>query len=270
MRRDCRVLRSRSKNFLAQIQAQKDRVYSGRQSISYSNADRHNSAGEHKMQQERFGMVEKAGNRSKGLSRREVIATGAMAGFLGSISIPLIADRVSAASTSDKDNDAAILNAAIDLENQAIWAYGVAAGKLSDTDVGKTVLALAKRNLADHQMHQKALAEAVTSLGKTPSPARPSYDLSSYINAGEGNLDSDANIAKLALALEYDAALAYIDAFNKLKTPALLAAAATIAPAEAAHVTAIRAVFRTLIPSIEYVPAAFVSAATRQDWILTV
>lgn len=205
------------------------------------------------------------------LSRRNLIRGGAAAaGMLGALSIPLIADRAQAASTSDQDNDAAILNAAIDLENQAIWAYGVAGGKLSDTPTGKAILALALRNRADHQKHQAALAAAVTSFGKTPSPARSSYDLSTYINAGEGNLDSDANIAKLALALEYDATLAYIDAFNQLRIPALLAAAATIAPAEAAHVTAIRAVFKTLIPSVEYIPAAFVSAETRKDWILKV
>lgn len=156
------------------------------------------------------------------------------------------------------------------LENQGIWAYGAAGKKLSDTPVGKTVLALGLRNQADHIKHRDALVAVVKSFGKTPSPARSSYDLSTYINAGEGNLDSDANIGKLALALEFDAALAYIDAFNKLKIPAILMAAGTIAPVEVAHATAIRAVFRTLIPSIEYVPASFVSAQTRQDWVLKV
>lgn len=207
---------------------------------------------------------------SKSFSRRELLTTGTVAGFLGGISLPLIAERASAATQSEKDNDAAILNAAIDLENQAIWAYGVGAGKLSTTEVGKTILALAQRNRADHIAHRDALSAAVKSLGKTPSPARSSYNLSSYINAGEGNLDSDANIAKLALALEYDAALAYIDAFSKLKITALLAAAGTIAPVEAAHVTAIRGVFKTVIPSIEYIPASFVNAGTRKDWVLKV
>jgi hypothetical protein len=211
------------------------------------------------------------GHRSKTISRRGMLKGGAAAaGMLGSLSIPLIAERARAASPGDRDHDAAILNAAIDLENQAIWAYGVAGGKLSKTPTGETIIALALRNLADHKKHQAALAKAVTSFGKTPSPVRSSYDLSTYINAGEGNLNSDANIAKLALALEYDAALAYIDAFNKLKIPAILAAAGTIAPVEAAHATAIRAVFKTLIPSIEYIPAAFVSAETRKDWVLKV
>jgi rubrerythrin len=201
-------------------------------------------------------------------SRREALLKGAALGLTGVLGMVAIAQPSMAA--TDQEKDAAILNAAIDLENQAIWAYGVAAGKLSKTEVGKTVLALALRNVADHKKHLAALSSVVKSLGKTPSPAKSSYDLSSYIKAGEGNLDSDANIAKLALALEIDAVLAYGDAFSKLKTPAILAAAGTIAPDESAHATAIRAVFKTLDPSIEYVPAAFINAETRKDWILKV
>jgi rubrerythrin len=194
-------------------------------------------------------------------SRRELLRTGLIVGLTGAT----LARPAEAAS-----GDVAILNAALDLEHQGIWAYGFAAGKLSDTPVGKTILALALRNQADHKAHRDALAAAVKSLGKTPSPARESYDLSSYIKAGEGNLDSDANIGKLALALEVDAALAYADAFSKLKTPGILAAAATIGPVETAHATAIRAVFKTLIPALEYVPTSFLSAATRKDWVLKV
>jgi rubrerythrin len=201
-------------------------------------------------------------------SRREALVKGAALGLTGILGMVAIAQPSMAA--TDQDRDAAILNAAIDLENQAIWAYGAAAGKLSKTEVGKTVLALALRNQADHKKHLAALSSVVKSLGKTPSPAKASYDLSSYVKAGEGNLDSDANIAKLALALEIDAVLAYGDAFSKLKTPAILAAAGTIAPDESAHATAIRAVFKTLDPSIEYVPAAFINAETRKDWILKV
>ncbi len=199
---------------------------------------------------------------NENFSRRNLLKTGLVTTAAVATQLPAMAAMT--------DGDVAILNAALDLEHQAIWAYGFAAGKLSDTPVGKTVLALALRNQADHKAHRDALAGAVRKFGKTPSMAKESYDLSSYIQAGEGNLDSDANIAKLALALEVDAALAYGDAFTKLKTPGLLAAAATIAPDEAAHATAIRAVFRTLIPTVEYVPASFLSAATRKDWILKV
>jgi hypothetical protein len=200
----------------------------------------------------------------KTFSRRGFVVGGAIAG--ASTALSLAAAFPSEAASSDL----AILNAAIDLENQGIWAYGVAGAKLSKTDVGKTVLALGLRNRADHIQHRDALAGLVKKLGGTPAPAKKSYDLSSYIQAGEGNLDSDVNIAKLALALEVDAALAYIGAFSKLKSPALLAAAGTIAPVEASHATAIRAAFIALGTKIEYIPAPFVSAATRDAWVLKV
>jgi rubrerythrin len=201
---------------------------------------------------------------TKTFSRRNILVGGAIAGASTALTLAV------ALPSQAEAGDLAILNAAIDLENQGIWAYGVAGGKLSQTDVGKTVLALGLRNRADHMKHRDALVGLVKKLGGTPARAKPSYDLSSYIQAGEGNLDSDVNIAKLALALEVDAALAYIGAFSKLKSTALISAAATIAPVEASHATAIRAAFIALGTKIEYVPASFVSADTRDAWILKV
>jgi rubrerythrin len=211
-----------------------------------------------------------ASRRHNTFSRRGILVGGVMAGVAGALGIGGMRDGAIAATPSDMEHDTAILNAAIDLENQAIWAYTVAAGKLTNTQVGQTILALAQRNRADHIKHRDILSSVVKSFGKTPAPAKESYDLSSYIQAGEGNLDSDANIAKLALALEVDAVLAYGDAFSKLKIADLLAAAGTIAPNESAHATAIRGVFKTLMPAIEYVPSAFINADTRHEWILKI
>jgi hypothetical protein len=175
-----------------------------------------------------------------------------------------------AGSQTSARGDIAILNAAIDLENQGIWAYGAAGSKLSNTQAGRAILALAQRNRADHIKHRDALVQAVRKLGGTPAPAKESYDLSSYLSAGEGNLDSDVNIGKLALALEVDAVLAYNAAFSQLSDRELLVAASTIGPVEACHATAIRALFRTMIPTLEYIPSSFISPQTRQDWILKV
>ncbi len=49
-----------------------------------------------------------------------------------------------------------------------------------------------------------------------------SYDLSSFVNKGEGNLDNDVNIAKLALALEVGAAVGYVSDTMKLKSPDMI------------------------------------------------
>lgn len=208
--------------------------------------------------------------RKKAVSRREMLVGGAIAGVAGVLSVPILTDSVSAASRSDKKNDIAILNNALFYEHQAIWAYTVAGGKLTNTDVGKAVLALALRNQADHKAHRDALASAVRSLGGMPVMAEKTYDVSAYIKKGEGNLDSDVNIAKLALALETDAAIAYTQEAAKLKTPALIMAGASIGTTESAHAAAIRATFKALGVKLEIVPSAFVSADSRSSWVLTV
>jgi len=83
-------------------------------------------------------------------------------------------------------------------------------------------------------------------LGGTPVIAQASYDLSGYLKKGEGNIDSDVNIAKLALALETDAAIAYTQKVSRLKTPALITAGASIGSTEVSHATVIRAAFNPL------------------------
>jgi rubrerythrin len=214
-----------------------------------------------------------ARNSRRGVSRRNVLVTGGMAGVAGglasALSLPLFTGRADAANAGTKD-DIKILNNALFYEHQAIWAYGFAAGKLTSTDVGKAVLAIALANQADHKQHRDLLASAVKGLGGTPAQAQASYDVSSYIKNGEGNVDSDVNIAKLALALETDAAIAYTQEVAKLKTPALISAGASIGSAESAHAAAIRAAFVSLGVKIPVVPAAFVNADNRKAWVLKV
>lgn len=226
------------------------------------------------MDKHHYGSVKTSSHRAKGVSRREVLATGAMAGVTGGVlsgwSFPLFANRANAAGDADKRNDVKILNNALYYEHQAIWAYSFAASKLTNTDVGKVVLAIALANQADHKKHRDLLASAVQSLGGTPVKAETSYDVSSYIKQGEGNIDNDVNIAKLALALETDAAIAYTTEVAKLKTPALITAGASIGATESAHAASIRAAFNALGVRISVVPASFVSAENRHAWILRV
>jgi rubrerythrin len=207
--------------------------------------------------------------RSKVFSRRGILVTGAIAGVSSAIGLSTLGARPGQAASMQQD-DAKVLNNALHYEHQAIWAYQFAAGKLSDSNVGKAVLALAKLNLNDHMAHRDTLAGAVKSLGAAPVMAESSYDLSSYIQRGEGNVDSDVNIAKLALALETDAAIAYTKEIATLKTPALITAGASIGSNESAHATAIRAAFVSLGVNINAVPASFISEATREQWVLKV
>jgi rubrerythrin len=207
------------------------------------------------------------------MSRRGVVLGGAIAGVTTALGL---AARPSEASFTDRQrardaaNDARILNGALFYEHEAIWAYGAAAPALSDTAVGQAVLALALKNQADHMEHRDTLITVIQQLGGTPIGAEDSYDISAYIERGDGNLDSDVNIAKLALALEVDAAIAYAGEVAQLKTPALVTAGAGIGAVEASHATAIRAAFISLGVDIDYVPASIISGDTRNAWIIPV
>ena len=73
------------------------------------------------------------------LSRRGVLVTGLAIGTAGVVSCSKVIANNAEASVSPivvaQDNvkgDIAILNGAIDLENQGIWAYGAAGGKLTN------------------------------------------------------------------------------------------------------------------------------------------
>jgi rubrerythrin len=202
------------------------------------------------------------------LSRRHLIRSSAIVGFSAALSLPAVAQSMAPKATPK--GDLMVLNSALYYEYQAIWAYGVAAGKLSDSAVGKAVLALGLANQSDHKEHAKLLDSVVRKLGGKPTMPQKSYDLSSYLQKGEGNLDSDVNIAKLALALEVDAAIAYTQEAAKLKTPDLITAGASIAVTESAHATAIRAAMVSLGLDLAIVPAPFLNSAARNAWIVKV
>ncbi|MGJ3253788.1 MAG: ferritin-like domain-containing protein [Elainellaceae cyanobacterium] len=114
------------------------------------------------------------------------------------------------------------------------------------------------------------LSTAIRDLGGTPVQSEPSYGLSSYFDKGEGNLDSDVNIAKLALALETDAAIAYVTESAKLKISPLIMAAAGIGSVESIHAARIRTAFNSLGIEMRVAPSAIMSAENRDRWVLNV
>jgi hypothetical protein len=178
--------------------------------------------------------------------------------------------RVQGMSDADKLNDVQILNRALFYENRGVWAYNFAAGKLSTSEVGKTVLELGLQNRADHEKHQEMLRNAIRELGGIPAQMEQNYDLSGYINKGQGNVDSDVNIAKLALALEIGAAVGYVSDTGKLKSPYMIEMEAGIACIEAIHAARIRAAFNALGIKIPVVPSALISTSDRDAWVIRV
>ena len=179
-------------------------------------------------------------------------------------------DRFQGMSDADKLNDIQILNRALFFENRGVWAYSFAADKLSTSQVGKTVLELGLQNRADHQKHQDMLRSAINEAGGTPVQMEKNYDLSTYIAKGEGNVDSDVNIAKLALALEIGAAVGYVSDTSKLKSPYMIELEAGIACIEAIHAARIRAAFNALGIKIPVVPSALISTSDRDGWVIRV
>ena len=179
-------------------------------------------------------------------------------------------NRFQGMSDADKLNDIQILSRALFFEHRGVWAYGFAAGKLSKSEVGKAVLELGLQNRADHEKHQEMLRNAIRELGGTPVQMEKNYDLSSYINKGQGNVDSDVNIAKLALALEIGAAVGYVSDTSKLKSPYMIELEAGIACIEAIHAARIRAAFNDLGIKIPVVPSALISTSDRDTWVIKV
>ena len=206
-------------------------------------------------------------NDKQASSRRNLLKVGALG--IASVGIPLISQKIALAQKAPK-SDIDILNGALFYEHQAIWAYSTAAGKLSKSDLGKAVLAIALANQADHKAHRDLLSKVITDLGGTPVKSKADYleTVTPYITNGEGNLDSDVNIAKLALALEVDAAIAYGIEASKFKTPALITAASSIGSTEASHATIIRTAFKALGVDLKVVPVAFINKDTRSQWII--
>ncbi|WP_055077462.1 ferritin-like domain-containing protein [Pseudanabaena sp. 'Roaring Creek'] len=209
---------------------------------------------------------------SRSASRRQLIKAGLFGAMGVAASAAVVPAVIAQPKNDDVANDIKVLNNALFYEHQAIWAYGFAAGKLTDSAVGKAVLAIALANQADHKAHRDLLASVVRQLGGMPAMAKTEYlkTVTPYIDRGEGNLDSDVNIAKLALSLEVDAAIAYGREVAKLKNPDLITAGASIGSTEASHATVIRAAFQSLGVSLNVVPAAFVSKDTRDAWIIKV
>src|SRR6516164_11650862 len=179
-------------------------------------------------------------------------------------------NRFQGMSDADKQNDIQVLNRALFFENRGVWAYNFAAGKLSNSEVGKTVLELGLQNRADHEKHQDMLRNAISELGGTPVQMEKNYDLSSLINKGQGNVDSDVNIAKLALALEVGAAAGYVSDTMQLKSPDLIELEAGIACVEAIHAARIRLAFNELGVRVPVVPNPVLIASKREDWVLKV
>ncbi|HZO36629.1 MAG TPA: ferritin-like domain-containing protein [Solirubrobacteraceae bacterium] len=152
--------------------------------------------------------------------RKGLLAGGTMlaAGAFGGIALPSIASAATPA------GDVAILNFALTLEylEAEFYKQGVAA------KFGGATSTLASTIYAHEDAHVKFLTKALGSA----KVARPKFDF------GKATTDA-ATFRSTAYVLENTGVSAYLGQAGKIKTPAILLAAATIATVEARHAGAV-------------------------------
>ncbi len=173
--------------------------------------------------------------RSLVLPRRAVLQMGFVAGIstdLGRLT--------EAGQRSPRNADAALLNAALALEHQAIAAYDAGAG--TGLLKGET-LDLARHFQSQHRAHRDFLVAEIRKLGGTPAVALASYTFKGKDDAPI-EFKTAEDILVFALGLEGGAASAYLGLLPKLTSKALLSTIAGIACDESQHAAAIRLLLR--------------------------
>jgi len=141
-------------------------------------------------------------------------------------------------------DDVVLLNTALALEHEAIWAYGLA---------GKSGLLSAKAKevgllfQGSHEIHRDLISGVVK--GKGGSPVEPKKE---YVFAVP--LATEKDVLELAFKLEVGAARAYLSVVDRFQDRALSASAARILSDEVLHATVLRAVLgRDVIPQFRLI-----------------
>ena len=168
-----------------------------------------------------------------GVDRRDFLRKGAVAGgaVIGSSGFMAMLPEVAAARPSKKQ-DLKILNFALTLEllEAAFYKEAVDSGALTDPQV----LNLARLLNADEQTHVTALRQTIRRLGGKPVSGIE-FDFM-------GTNRDQAKFVETSFVLENTGVRAYVGQAPRIKSKALLGAAASIATVEARHASAIAVV----------------------------
>ena len=174
------------------------------------------------------------------MQRRDLFRSAARAGLalgLAAAGRPLVA--LPGAGKTEID-DIGLMNTALALEHQAIWAYGLAgrSGLLSEKakEVGIAFQ-------GSHELHRDVLVDAVRRKGGAPVDAKKDYVFSVP-------LANEKDVLELAFTLEVGAARAYLSVVDRFHDRALSASAAKIMSDEVLHATVLRSVLgRDVVPT---------------------
>jgi hypothetical protein len=141
-------------------------------------------------------------------------------------------------------DDITLMNTALALEHEAIWAYGLAGGSGLLSAKAKEVGLLFQ---GSHEIHRDLLADAVKRKGGTP--AEPQKDYKFGVPLG-----NEKDVLELAFKLEVGAARVYLYVVDRFQDRALSAAAGKILSDEVLHATVLRAVLgRDPVPTFRLI-----------------
>lgn len=179
-------------------------------------------------------------------SRRDALRQGLGLGgkVVVATSIPLLLSVRNA--FAQAEGDAAILRAAIGLEQVAVFVYDrVARGGVLPRELRR----VAERFRDQEQEHADALTAALEELGGRAPAAPTSVEDVERVQAGLDDARSVASIASFAIELESSAIAAYHEAHTKLEDAGLLQTGASIMANEAQHLVVLRrAIDRDPVP----------------------
>jgi hypothetical protein len=144
----------------------------------------------------------------------------------------------------EKADDIGLMNTALTLEHEAIWAYGLA---------GKSGLLSAKAKevgllfQGSHEIHRDVIATAIKGKGGQPVEPKKEYVFSVP-------LATEKDVLELAFKLEVGAARAYLSVVDRFQDRALSAAAGRILSDEVLHATVLRSVLgRDVVPTFRLI-----------------
>jgi hypothetical protein len=141
-------------------------------------------------------------------------------------------------------DDITLMNTALDLEHEAIWAYGLA---------GKSGLLSAKAKevgllfQGSHEIHRDLLTDTIKRKGGSPVEPKKEY----VFGVPLGN---EKDVLELAFKLEIGAARIYLYVVDRFQDRALSAAAGRILSDEVLHATILRSVLgRDPVPTFRLI-----------------
>ena len=177
-------------------------------------------------------------------NRRDLFRSAAKAGLalgLAAAGQPLIAVPTPG---DERADDVGMMNTALALEHEAIWAYGLA---------GKSGLLSAKAKevgllfQGSHENHRDIISKAIKGKGGQPVEPKKEY----VFNVP---LSTEKDVLELAFKLEVGAARAYLSVVDRFQDRALSAAAGRILTDEVLHATVLRSVLgRDVVPTFRLI-----------------